>query len=99
MYARVYQQTERYQIRPHSMHFRSRGFYPLCFAGKVGEVRWGSGRRTSQAVREREFDTCCHPSLQADVIVRGFQWVNFHWFVKKKLIVTLRTSDYFHLLC
>lgn len=49
--------------------------------------------------RERKFDTCCRPSLEAEVIVRGFQWVNFPWCVKKKLIITLRTSDYFHLLC
>lgn len=55
--------------------------------------------RLCERERERKFDTCCRPSLEAEVIVRGFQWVNFPWCVKKKLIITLRTSDYFHLLC
>lgn len=54
MYARVYRQTEGYQVRPRSMRFRNGGLYALYFAGKASGVRWGSGRRTPQAVRERE---------------------------------------------
>lgn len=36
------------------------GLYALYFAGKASGVRWGSGRRTPQAVREREREKVWH---------------------------------------